>query len=210
MRILKISILLLCALLIPVGCVAVGPSLIPITNPTERLEFQGFSISPPAGENWFIAPPELRQKQGPNISASFVKMLKPPSPTQTIVAYVLTFNVPASLAESREQLLQLLGRAKTEPTDRNRPIASKTSLDRSLGTDCLRYDVTTEDRGAPLYPGTVFILEMHGFSCFHPELPNYVIDVQYSQRRLPSEQPLSLEAEGEPFLKSLVFTRLGR
>jgi hypothetical protein len=72
----------------------------------------------------------------------------------------------------------------------------------------MRYDVTVEDRGVLRYPGSVFIMDLHGFVCLHPDFPDAVIDITYSQRRLPEEQPLSLEAEGEPFVKNLIFNRL--
>jgi len=68
--------------------------------------------------------------------------------------------------------------------------------------------MTVEDRGVPRYPGSVFIMDLHGFVCLHPDFPDAVIDITYSQRRLPEEQPLSLEAEGESFVKSLIFNRL--
>lgn len=187
---------------------AVAPSLIPIPDPTQRLEFQGFSILPPQGANWFVAPPELRQKQGEGIVASFGKILTPPSMTHTTFATVRAATVPPPPSSvSRTEILQHIAQNMMKSDDRNRVVARKVSEDRVLGSDCLRYDVTAEDRGVPGYAGAIFILDLHGFFCLHPDSPSSLIDIQYSERKLPQEKPhSSLEAEGEAFLKSLRFT----
>lgn len=182
------------------------PDLIPVTDPNQRLEFEGFSILPPKGENWFMAPPELLRGQDVKKAAEFVKMFTPPSVTHTIVARVTAAKIPVP-SKSRVELLQDIAQAKKQDmsTGRHRLITIKTALDKSLGSDCLRYDVTAEDRGALMYPGSVYIVDIHGFTCFHPDSTSYLIQAEYSQRRLQEEAPLSLEAEGEAFLKDLVF-----
>ena len=207
MKTLYLCSVLFFATVITVGCPAVRLNLVPVTDPTQRLEFQGFSILPPQGENWFVAPPELRRQQGSDLIVSFLKMLSPPSVTHTIAAVVRGGRVRLS-GRSSAEVLQKFAQGYSEPTERHRPVSVKTSLDNTLGADCVRYDGTVEDRGAPVHPGSVYILEFHGFICFHPHLQGQVIHLEYSQRRLQGEQPLSLEAEGEPFLKSLVFIRL--
>ena len=206
MRIVRVWIILLGMGLSVVGC-AGGPQLIPVTDPTQRLEFEGLSILPPRGEGWFIAPPALRRQQGADMIVSFLKLATPPSKTHTVAATVRGGRVPIS-AGSRAELLQKYTQGYSEQTNRNRPVSVNISPDRTLAPDCVRYDVTVEDRGVPSYPGSVYIIDMHGFVCLHPDLPDAVIDIQYSQRRLQEDPPLSLEAEGEPFVKSLLFTRL--
>lgn len=187
---------------------AAEPGLIPITDPTRRFEFEGFSILPPKGENWFMPSVELLQKQGVTNGVQFWKMLTPPSVTHTIVANVSAVKVPMP-SRSRAELLQELAQVKEREmsTGRHRLISIKTTLDNSLGSDCLRYDVSAEDRGALVNQGSVYILDTHGFACLHPDITSYLIEAEYSQRRLQGEQPLSLEAEGEAFLKTLVFTK---
>lgn len=206
MRIVRVWIILLGMGLSVVGC-AGGPKFIPVTDPAQRLEFEGLSILPPRGEGWFIAPPALRNQQGPGIIVSFLKLATPPSKTHTVAATVRGVWVPIP-AESRTELLPKMAQVYSKQTNRNRPVSVNISPDKTLAPDCVRYDVTAEDRGVPGYQGSVYLMDMHGFICLHPDLPDAVIDIQYSQRRLQDEPPLSLESEGEPFLKSLLFNKL--
>lgn len=206
MRIVRVWIIWLGVGLGVVGC-AGFPQLIPVTDPTQRLEFEKFSILPPQGENWFKTSPALRKQQGPSVIVSFFKLATPPSITHTVGAVVYGGRAPLS-SGSRAERLQKIARVYFEQTERNRPVSVNISPDRTLAPDCMRYDGTVEDRGVPRYPGSIFIMDMHGFICLHPDLPDVAFDIQYSQRRLQEEPPLSLEAEGEPFLKSLLFNRV--
>lgn len=203
MRIVRVWIILLGVGLGMVGC-AGGPQLIPVTDPTQRLEFGGFSILPPRGEDWFIAPPALRRQQGADMIASFLKLATPPSKTHTVAATVRGGRVPIS-AGSRAELLRKIAQDYSKETNRNRPVSVNISPDKTLAPDCVRYDVTAEDHGVPGYPDSVYIMDMHGFICLHSDYPDVAIDIQYSQRRLQEEPPLFIDAEGEPFLKSLRF-----
>lgn len=229
MRIVRVWIIFLSVGLGVVGC-AGGPQLIPVTDPTQRLEFGGLSILPPQGDNWFMAPPALRKQQGSDMIVLFGKLspsktpvadafwagyrmgggslLTPPSKPHTVLAWVRGGRIPFS-AGSRAELLQKMAQVwYFEQTARNQPVSVTIAPDRTLAPDCVRYDGTVEDRGVPGYPGSVYIMDMHGFVCLHPDLPDAAIDIQYSQRRLQEDPPLALEAEGEPFVKSLLFTRL--
>jgi len=204
MRIVRVWIIFFSVGLGVMGCAGQPEFILPVTDPTQRLEFEKFSILPPQGKQWFVAPPSLR-KQGLNIIAQFFKLTTPPSKTHTVVATVMARRVPIS-AGSRAERVQKFAQVYSEGTNRERPISVNISPDRTLAPDCVRYDVTYEDHGVPGYPGSIFIFDGHGFVCLHPDLPDAVIDIQYSQRRLQEEPPLSLEAEGEPFVKSLLFT----
>jgi hypothetical protein len=206
MRIVRVWITMLSVGMGVVGC-AGGPQLIPVTNPTERLELGGFSILPPQGGNWFkIDPTPLLRRQNPTMIALFHKTLTPPSKSHTVTAWVRGGRVVIS-AGSRAELLEKLARTNFVQTERHRPVSVNISPDKTLAPECVRYDGVTEDRGVPGYPGSIFIWDQHGFVCFHPDLPDSAIDIQYNQRRLQEEAPLSLEAEGDPFLKSLTFSR---
>ena len=204
MRRLRAWTLMFLVGLIVVGCT--HPRPIPVTDPTQRLQFQGFSILPPKGENWFIG-------QGVG-NVMFRKQLretiKQPADLHTIVAQVWTRSLGDVTFESRMELLQYLARelekGMRQPTQRNTPLEVKLSLDKCLGWDCARIDYTSEDRGLPSFPGSVFILTGHHFVFLHPDSPTLVIHVNYGQRYLRGQQPLPLEAEVESFLKSLVFT----
>lgn len=183
---------------------AEGQQRIPVTNPTQRLEFEGFSILPPQGENWFMTA-GLREVQGAIVIVSFGKRLTPPSKTHTVTATVSAVRLPDSAGNRAERLQKY---AQIPPSGRFRVVSVNISPDTTLAPDCVRIDATSEDRGVPGHPDSIFIMDQHSFVCFHPYFPDAAIDIQYSQRRLQEEAPLSLEAEGEPFVKSLIFTRL--
>lgn len=186
------------------GC-AVPQKLIPITDSQQRLEFQRFSILPPQGPDWFndmgSLPAGLEYRSA---KIWFVKIPSTASKTHTIFAMARSGSVEEKV-ENREEYLRKLGKIMFVSTERNQLVNSKTSLDQSLKTDCLRYDLEFEDRGVPGHEGSPFLMDTHGYLCLHPNLPNYVVEVSYSQRRLPSEPPIRLESEAEPYLHSLVF-----
>lgn len=181
---------------IAVGCAA-GPTLTPVTDPTQRLQFQGFFILPPRGEGWFIG------QQG----ANQIAFAKGPA-SNSVIASVRTMSLGGVKFESRTELLQSLartwGKGKIDP--RHRLLDLKVSLDKCLGWDCMRYEITAEDRAVPQFPGSVFVMPLRGFLFLHPDSPTYVIILEYSQRYLQGQEPLSIKAEVEPFLKSLIFT----
>lgn len=207
MRIVRVWIIFFSVGLGVVGCAGQPEFILPVTDPTQRLEFEKFSILPPQGKQWFVTPPSLlRKQQGRNIIAQFFKLTTPPSKTHTVLATVMARRVPIS-AGSRGERVRQFAQVYSEGTSRERPLSVNIYPDKTLAPDCVRYDVTYEDHGVPGYSGSIFILENHGFVCFHPDLPDAVIDIQYSQRRLQEEAPPSLESEGEPFVKSLLFTQ---
>jgi hypothetical protein len=206
MRIVRVWITLLGVAVGVAGC-AGGPQPIPVTNPSQRLDFGDFSILSPHGENWFKTDPAILRQQVPDLIALFRKTLAPPSKSHTVTATVRGGLLPISTG-SRTELLQKLARLNFAQTRRHQPLSVNISPDKTLAPDCVRYDGVTEDRGVPGYPGSLFTWDQHGFVCFHPYVSDAAIDIQYSQRRLQEEPPLFLEAEGEPFLKSLVFKQL--
>ncbi len=67
-------------------------------------------------------------------------------------------------------------------------------------------DFTVEDHGVPYAPDSVFILTGQVYYCLHPDSTKGYVVLKYSQRFLRGENPLPIESEVEPFLKSLSFT----
>lgn len=192
-----------CACLLSfLGCVS-SPER-PIPAPRERLDFQGFSIVPPRGPNWFVTPPALRSKQGPYVIVSFYKL--PSSPTHTILAVVRGGRIDGS-GESAEQLLQRLSEAPPE-SKRYRIVSRTLTADSSLKASCTRYDIVSEDRDVPGYPDVPFVGEQHGLVCVHPEIPGAALSLEYSDRRRADEAPSAIGEEGDEFLRSIMFTPL--
>jgi len=200
-----------------------------VATDSHRLEFEGFSLMPPQGENWFKTPPLVGTRLGANVIVSFFK--KPPSNTHTVFAIVKSgrvFSSRGGAAEvlhrafgmvkggglspstmSAEEVLQKLARLPAEST-RYRSLSHSVTPDTTLGPDCIRFDVANEDRDVPGYQDLVFVVEQHGFICLHPDRPNVFFIIAYSERRLQEETPLPLAAEGEAFLRSFVFTPVPR
>lgn len=200
-RIVQVWIIVFSVGLALAGCAGTS-QLVPVTDSGQRIEFPEFSILPPQGQHWFVAPASLRRQQG--LIASFVRVPTPRSKTHTVIAGVRGQR-GVYKEGSRAELLQKLARLHAERNERNQPVSVAIAPDTTLGPDCVRFDVTVEDRGVPGYPGAVFVADTHGFICLHPNLPDAAIEILYTQRRLQKEQPLSLAADGEPFLTSLRF-----
>lgn len=199
--------------MIGVGC-AVSPMATPVTDPSQRVRFQGFSVLPPKGENWLMAEPPIPD---PNwtMRVGFLKRLRErvtrPAEFHTISVYVRSRSLGDVKFESRTELLQYLAREletehRSEPSVR--PLEFKASVDKCLEWDCLRYELTRDDTVSRLFPGSVFTRKAHGFLILHPESPTFLIDIIYTQRYLRGEQPIRLETEAEEFLKGLAFTSL--
>ena len=183
----------------------------PVTDPTKRLVFQGFSILPPQGADWFMGRSTLPDGTQ---AVSFGKKMREtacqrPEDCTTVEASVMVKNVTVPF-QTRADILQYIeqaGREEAEKGTRMRLLEFKTAVDYTLGVECLRQDAILEDRGVPQFPGTVFIMTSHGLFCPHPDSPRYVIGVGYSHRTVQGQQPPSIEAEIEPFLYSLEFLR---
>jgi len=91
-------------------------------------------------------------------------------------------------------------------TGRQRLIEQDATLDVSFGATCARYRRVTELSGFGRFQESVFILTTRGWFCLHPHWPQYMIDVGYTQLHLKGEEPMLLDVEIEPLLRSPVFT----
>jgi hypothetical protein len=187
------------------------PKLTPAINPTERMEFYGFSILPPRGKKWFFAtnvPAQFGEKHGTWSVIFFKKVGKLRSIYAAV--WVADLGDPTDpTAKSRTESLQSLASDFLEETKRDprfKPLDTKASLDKCLGYDCVRFKVVAEDHSPRDVPGSILILTREGFIVPHPHSPAFFIWVEYSQRFPPGKKPFPVEAELEPFLASLEFT----
>lgn len=212
MRTPRILILVFLAAIVAVSC-TVGPTLTPIIDPMQRLQFRGFSILPPRGDNWFMdASPINPCVPDWTCDVVFVKYLKVPATRpaefKSVVVSARTRSLGDVKFESRTELLQQLARELLEHYGRepqSRFLKSKASLEKCLGWNCVRYEATVEDYSSRFFPGSVFIVNLLGFLYLHPDSTASIVALEHSQRYLKGEMPPRLEAEVEPFLKSLVF-----
>jgi hypothetical protein len=172
------------------------------------MEFHGFSILPPRGERWFIVDPQTVPPAPPwKTAVSFFKVV---GKLHSISARVETAHfrdVAAMTSTGRTVILQAMkSEILEEFNPRFKRLDAKASLDKCLGYDCMRYKKVLEDHSPRDVPGYVLILTQDGFIVPHPHSPTFFIWVEYSQRFPPGKKPFPIEAELEPFLKSLEFT----
>jgi hypothetical protein len=187
---------------VAVGCV---PTLVAV-NPTQRVELDGVSVLPPAGQTWYFGPHDGRH-------IIFGRM--PPQSPHTIGAMALVDKIEIGgavlgpvrnaqdLKEVTERRLQSGGRFTT--------IEASVRPDTSNGAECVRVDAVQEERDNPRAAGVVLVLVTHVLDCLHPQSPGYVVSVGYSERYPKGQQALpveTLQAEGEPFIHSALFSKV--
>jgi hypothetical protein len=85
---------------------------------------------------------------------------------------------------------------------RYKAISFASQRDNSLGMECLRYDALSEDHGAASTSVAYLIMTEHGYLCLHPQR-DAVATTVYSERLPAGETPLTMESEGDQYLRSL-------
>jgi YVTN family beta-propeller protein len=185
----------------------------PITSNTPRAASPGFSVKPPQGQGWVRLSAEAMSRQAAAYKIAFGKSLGAKS---TAIAGVGAIAAPVTVDNPRELLRSVAdSRIKRDIEEAQKSGRFRVALSRAASaprTDaaCWREDLVAEDRGVPGHEGEAFTLTIHRIYCLHPDYPAYVIYADFSQRIAPGEQSPSAEQEGEGFLQSLEFQRLGR
>lgn len=187
------------------GCAA-SPPQIPISDPDERLLFNGFSVLPPDGPGWnWVGRPGQEKSRFFNVT--FVKQ----DGDRTYVSRVILADAGG---KDNSDLDDLMGWLKNSTFLREGPrqmgITYDLHRDDTLGTGCVRYDFDAVDTRPANRPGMVFDLDAHGMYCVHPLDPGVLVQIGYS-RRSPQGLPYvgGLD-EGERFLSSLRFLPVRR
>jgi len=181
----------------------------PVTGGEGRLRFPGYSIQPPRGEGWIRAgsiPP------GVPAHALFYKQTSRQGHTIVLKAGGQAVDPPPGTGPGTpaERLSRFVGAMELVVDSRRfEPISLTSSVDDSLGFECRRFDQVVVDRGVPDANGAAYPFENHGFVCAHPDFPDYLVSIDYSQRTPPGVEPIALKEEGEAFLRTLALDRLG-
>jgi len=169
----------------------------PVTASGVAYELKGYSILPPQGKDWF----EL--KRDPQ-TVFFGKKIA--SRTHAFAATAMSapitdkFENPQAFLDYVSRMLPMRG------DGRHRVIENRVEVDVRLGDFCVRHHTTAEDRDAPYAQGRTLLAETFGITCLHPDNPNLIISVSYTERGNPAETSAELRAEGESFVRSLKFT----
>lgn len=187
------------------GC-ASQPPQVPITDSTERLVFNGFSVLPPEGENWnWVGRPG--QDKSSFYNTTFVKK----DGDRTYVARVMLADTGGEDYRDLEKLIDWLKTSEMlQEGPRQKGIAYDLKKDSTLGTPCVRYDFDAEDTRPAKRPGMVFNLDGHGLTCPHPAASDVIVQIGYSRRSPKGTPYVAGLNEGERFLESVEFTPVRR
>jgi YVTN family beta-propeller protein len=196
---------LLTGSLLAAGCTA-APNLAPVRS--ERMQFDGFSVLPPSGDRWYVAPTLPKDEIWRGV-AGFVKLGSNDGPGNAIWASAAVANIDTPFP-GRDQLLQQLLRSRESELRGGRFRLLEFKSAPGPGPGCHRYDAMAEDRAVPEFPGVVFVLSLHHAICLHPNAPTLAVNIAYSERRRQGQPATPVEREGETFLTSLQFAPLVR
>ena len=169
----------------------------PVPAPDVPYELEGYSILPPQGQDWF----ELKRDRQ---TVFFGKKIA--SRTHAFIATAMSapiadkFEAPDAFRDYIGRVLPLRGEGRHRVTE------NRVETDKGAGRFCVKYQVKAEDRDAPYAEGKTLSAETFGVTCLHPDSPNLIISVSYTERGSPAETSAELRAEGESFVRSLKFT----
>ena len=185
--------------LIAVAC-AGGPRLSPISDPSQRLKFDGFSILPPRGSGWLMVEPPPKTGSSAIAKAYFIKRQPegrmPPSKKHRLTAVIRTISLGDVKFENRAELLRHVAGELSGHS-------GKVYLDKCLALDCAKYEFTSEHRDN--------VINALGFVVLHPDFPKLIVNLEYRQYYAQGIQPIPVEAleyQVEPFQQSLEFRPL--
>jgi hypothetical protein len=189
-----------------VGCA--GPSLTLVTDPAQRFDAPGFSVTAPPGSNWYV----LTHTAG---QVFFAKRLgDAPVPTVAAAAWIMAVNARPTRAED---LVAFKQRSVEELRQREPAYGIELRdlrVDRTFGAECVRWvqEESQRNHPSPALRSAILITTTYGLDCLHPLDQRSIITVGYSERRIKGatsliapDQPLAVE--GEAFVHSVRFTR---
>ena len=184
------------------GCASV--SLEPIADPTKRIEFAGFSILPPQGPQWARGSAETLPSTESGVVYRAVFFRTPAETDRTsgtsprVLAVVMVRDLGETRFRSPADFVNSMRTLGARTRQRYKILGSGASLVERADATCAAYDYEAEDAGV--------VLTVRGVRCLHPQWPNYAVDVSYNQRHPAGQPPIAMDAEVDPFLRSLEFT----
>jgi hypothetical protein len=218
---------------VPVNCSMLDSS--PVTNLDKRIEVSasGFSVLPPQGENWCVkslASQGLSFLKAPVIMPVFGQPSSPDDLFPVVLQAVRFTGLAVDLpdfgfnTESPEQLKvavnEMISRhifsqftaGISTAEHRYQLLESHSTVDRSLGANCVRFDAKVEARGFhKALPGIVVVLNfINNLTCAHPQPPSSkspLIWISFVETYREGEQSAAdtVRREVAPFLHSLQF-----
>ena len=171
----------------------------------DRVALTGFSLTPPPGDDWFIADQASPADQ-PTPKAAYGAHF---GDNATALAFVYAFALPANVKDPEDILKQLVTRAH-RGGPRTHLTSSTSELATVNGARCVRAIAKADDTGVPGHTDEVFQLTKWNLICVHPEYPAFLVDMDYSERMPPGRTSPVPQSVRDGFLQSLMFERLER
>jgi hypothetical protein len=200
--------------MLAVACAAAAPAppgiprpATPVTNPTERLRLDGFSIAPPSGTDWYLS----SEARGPRDIVFYKKVGgAPPSHTLYVRAVAAELRTPVTDANGLRAVLVRDFERERREAGRTMPMRSRAVVDTLLGRECVRRETIYEERENPGLGG-VLVLAQSSLVCLHPSAAKRVIILVLSERYAQGDSSrvdAVLRQEVETFFRSVEFTPL--
>jgi hypothetical protein len=163
-----------------------------------RVYMAGFSILLPADVDW---QPVRREPFG-------ITLAKPGKQKQSgFVVTAQLIGVPLE-TPSDKALLDYVKASREVSTDRSRfmLVASEERISDGRPERCVKYHTTVEDHAqAGNGAGPVYLLDVHGYSCVHPQDPNVGLDFSYAVRAPREENAEERADNAEGLLREIKF-----
>lgn len=208
---MRLPVLVLSALALFAGVGCASPDANYAKDPDTRIQRNGFSVLPPSGNGWMVAP-------AGQYGAGWGKLVsdtKGNRSTITVMVWAGRFNdrkvdltTPAGLRETA------VYQATGGDPKRYRIVDTRYSdVYQRHGTDCIDFDTVTEDSGNTMSwnAGTVLLLTVHGTLCRHPSNPEWGFNAALSDRHPRESASLlddSVRQEARRCLDSVLLTAL--
>ena len=162
-------------------------------------DYPGFTLTPPAGENWRL----VQQNAGSLVWMKRVEMLD-----ASFLVAVLTSPAPV-LFDSQESFLAFVEKTKQKNPHPSRFFVHRSEISAvsAPGPFCVSYDTAIEDRSTRGKKGESLFLEVAGLACLHPDAPDRYFDIQYSSRHPADVDTRESELlDGRAFVDGFRFT----
>jgi len=170
----------------------------PIANPGAPWPFSGFVVNAPALDDLYS---QLRTGEAASIGKRVV------APERTWAFVVLTLRPGKSFKTARELSEHMRTRRETGlDVKRLTQLAHEEAPAEHQGRPCSRYTIRAIDRGEKGDENV--LMQFRGLTCVHPDQPERLVDVAYSERGGEGVMSEVLTKAGGRFLESLRFLPL--
>jgi hypothetical protein len=195
-----------------------------------RIGLRGFSMAPPFGEYWCLAG---RDASGSSVTISYSYMpfyaeLSVEERAHSYRMFASLDDVEGGTPKTADELLAaarswigagvptgqqpsgngILLNKPGPDSDRFTLIQGNATPDNRLGLECVRYDLSLEERNDPAYPDLVLDVLVLGYLCLNLQNPDELIDIGYTERFIKDRGPSrllmkALKRDADAFLASI-------